>query len=355
MVSTPADLRLNGVSKRYDETVAVAALDLYVEPGSLVSLLGPSGCGKTTTLRMVAGFETPDDGRIEIGGRDVTALPPHRRNLGMVFQNYSLFPHRTVAENIAFGPRMAGASKNEQGEKVTRMLDMVQLQGRGEMFPSQLSGGQQQRIALARSLAVNPQVLLLDEPLGALDKALREEMQSEIREMQQRLGITALLVTHDQEEAMSMSDAIAVMKGGRILQMGSPTEVYDRPGTRFVATFLGTSNLVEGTVTADGTALETPEGYVALPAPQAAGKQRTLSIRPERVRLGAEVEGLPTRFEARIATVMFRGSYAVYQLVLPRAEQGLVIHRQADGAALQIGESVAVGWRAEDSVIVDTA
>src|SRR5690606_11285240 len=209
----------------------------------------------TTTLRMVAGFEQPDTGSIRIGGREVAALPPHRRNLGMVFQNYSLFPHRTVAENVGFGLRMAGVGRADRDRRVEEMLDLVRLPGRGAMFPSQLSGGQQQRVALGRSLIVNPKVLLLDEPLGALDKALRESMQFEIRAMQQRLGITTLLVTHDQEEALSMADKVAVMSGGRILQIGSPNDIYDRPQNRFVAEFLGTSNIFEGHVSGDGKAL----------------------------------------------------------------------------------------------------
>uniref|UniRef100_UPI0011094AA8 ABC transporter ATP-binding protein n=1 Tax=Poseidonocella sp. HB161398 TaxID=2320855 RepID=UPI0011094AA8 len=190
MSDTSSALSLTGIRKEFAGVQAVRDLDLAVAPGALVSLLGPSGCGKTTTLRMVAGFETPDAGRIEIGGQDMTRLPPNKRGLGMVFQNYSLFPHRTVAENVAFGLRMAGAPKAEQEAEVRRMLDMVHLSGREDMYPSQLSGGQQQRVALARALVVNPRVLLLDEPLGALDKALRESMQFEIREMQQRLGIT---------------------------------------------------------------------------------------------------------------------------------------------------------------------
>ena len=194
-MTSASALQLERISKSYGHVWAVEDLDLTVEAGTLVALLGPSGCGKTTTLRVVAGFEIANSGRITIGGEDVTRLPPNRRNLGMVFQHYSLFPHRTVGENIAFGLRMAGASRGEQADAVVRMLDLVQLQGRGDMYPSQLSGGQQQRVALARSLVVNPRILLLDEPLGALDKALRESMQFEIREMQQRLGITTLLVS----------------------------------------------------------------------------------------------------------------------------------------------------------------
>ncbi|WP_236638559.1 ABC transporter ATP-binding protein [Mangrovicoccus ximenensis] len=290
MTDASSALTLTGIRKDFAGVQAVRDLDLAVAPGSLVSLLGPSGCGKTTTLRMVAGFEAPDAGRIEIGGQDMTRLPPNKRGLGMVFQNYSLFPHRTVAENVAFGLRMAGAPKARQEDETRRMLDMVHLAGRGDMYPAQLSGGQQQRVALARALVVNPRVLLLDEPLGALDKALRESMQFEIREMQQRLGITTLLVTHDQEEAMSMSDSIAVMHGGRILQLGAPDEIYDRPETDFVATFLGTSNLFAGDVMPDGRAMQAEAGVIALPQPAVPGSRATLSVRPERIVLGGAAD-----------------------------------------------------------------
>ncbi len=355
MKTSPSDLKLTGISKLYGQIAAVTALDLRVEPGQLVSLLGPSGCGKTTTLRMVAGFEAPDNGRIEIGGRDVTRMAPNRRGLGMVFQHYSLFPHRTVAENIAFGLRMAGASKQQQSDEVARMLDMVHLGGRGDMYPAQLSGGQQQRVALARALVVNPQVLLLDEPLGALDKGLRESMQFEIREMQQRLEITTLLVTHDQEEAMSMSDQIAVMKEGRILQIAAPGEIYDRPTSAFVARFLGTSNLFQGQVTEDGMRLQADGITVALPQGSPACEDVALSVRPERVRIGAAADSLPTNAEGRIVGASFRGSYAAYQIATDGGAP-VFAYRQADAglgqAGLTIGDRVRFGWAAEDSVLV---
>ncbi len=356
MTDASSALVLTGIRKEFAGVQAVRDLDLAVAPGTLVSLLGPSGCGKTTTLRMVAGFETPDAGRIEIGGQDMTRLPPNKRGLGMVFQNYSLFPHRTVAENVAFGLRMAGAPKAKQEEEVRRMLDMVHLAGREDMYPSQLSGGQQQRVALARALVVNPRVLLLDEPLGALDKALRESMQFEIREMQQRLGITTLLVTHDQEEAMSMSDSIAVMQGGRILQLGAPDEIYDRPETDFVATFLGTSNLFAGEVTPDGQAMAAEAGVIALPQPAAPGSRATLSVRPERIVLGGAAEGLPVRMEGRVIAASFRGSYAAFRIALEGSSAEITAYRQADAATgaggLAIGDRLALGWPAEAGVIV---
>lgn len=356
-MTSASALRLERISKSYGHVWAVEDLDLTVEAGTLVALLGPSGCGKTTTLRVVAGFEIANSGRITIGGEDVTRLPPNRRNLGMVFQHYSLFPHRTVGENIAFGLRMAGASRGEQADAVVRMLDLVQLQGRGDMYPSQLSGGQQQRVALARSLVVNPRILLLDEPLGALDKALRESMQFEIREMQQRLGITTLLVTHDQEEAMTMSDRIAVMHGGQILQIGPPGEIYDRPRSRFVAEFLGTSNIFEGQTDATGHRFSIEAGEIALPTAAKPGAPVALSIRPERVRLGAAAEALPTRLRARVSSAVFRGTYAAYHLRLEGSDRQVYAYQQADGPLGSVNHTVGtdlwLGWEAEDSVVVD--
>ncbi|MGK6317273.1 ABC transporter ATP-binding protein [Neorhizobium sp. DT-125] len=351
-------LLLTGIHKSYGKVEAVKNLDLHVQGGELVALLGPSGCGKTTTLRMVAGFETPDAGTVRIGDENVSRLPPHKRRLGMVFQNYSLFPHRTVAENIGFGLRMAGIAKAARDAKISEMLDLVQLQGRGDVYPSKLSGGQQQRVALARSLVVNPKVLLLDEPLGALDKSLRESMQFEIRGMQQRLGITALLVTHDQEEAMSMADKVAVMNGGRILQIGAPASIYDRPNSRFVAEFLGASNIFEGTVGNDGSSLlvSGSQGPVSLhlPEPNKPGQSLVLSVRPERMalRLGEGSGG----FAARVVGAVFRGNYAAYQVEVPALGRELFVYRQADGplgsTTYHLGQAVTLDWAPQDGVIV---
>lgn len=321
----------------------------------MLALLGPSGCGKTTTLRMVAGFETPDTGRILIGGEDVTKLRPAQRRLGMVFQNYSLFPHMTVAENIAFGLRMQSIQRDARDERVRRMLDMVQLAGMAERYPAQLSGGQQQRVALARSLITNPRVLLLDEPLGALDKNLRESMQFELRALQSRLAITSLIVTHDQEEALSMSDRVAVMRAGRIVQVGAPDRIYNQPATRFVATFLGTSNLLTGA--AEGTTLRLDTGaLVALPAP-VAGARAIVSVRPERMHIGSEAETLPNRFAATVRNAAFRGSFVAYELDAPALGGTLYAYRQPKGGAaeqvLERGAAVTAGWRVEDGVIVE--
>lgn len=242
---TAQPVHLQNVSKRFGKVQALRATTLSIGAGQLVSLLGPSGCGKTTTLRLIAGFESPDTGDITIGGESVLHLPPDRRGLGMVFQNYSLFPHLDVAQNIAFGLRMAGVPKAQQEERVKHMLALIQLDHFGSRRISQLSGGQQQRVALARALATNPSVLLLDEPLGALDKNLREGMQDELIALQEQFGITSVLVTHDQDEALTMSDCVVVMNQGRILQAAAPRELYDQPKNRFVAEFLGTANILQ--------------------------------------------------------------------------------------------------------------
>ncbi|KAA9366918.1 ABC transporter ATP-binding protein [Ochrobactrum quorumnocens] len=350
-------LVLKAVTKRFGANIAVDSLDLTIDAGKLVSLLGPSGCGKTTTLRMVAGFEGADSGTIHIGGTNVTNLPPHRRRLGMVFQNYSLFPHRTVAENIGFGLKMQGAARAERYERIRSMLDLIQLSGRGDAFPSQLSGGQQQRVALARSLVVNPKVLLLDEPLSALDKSLRESMQFEIRAMQARLGITTLLVTHDQEEALSMADEVAVMNKGRILQLGTPGEIYDKPQSRFVAEFLGASNIFEGQASPDGASLLVggKQGSVALPLPtrQPSSQPLTLSVRPERIAPVADGNGL---LNGRVVGAVFRGNYAAYQIDVPALGREIFIYRQAESRlgelAYHLNQEITLGWNPQDAVVV---
>ncbi|HSS94606.1 MAG TPA: ATP-binding cassette domain-containing protein, partial [Candidatus Dormibacteraeota bacterium] len=242
--SKPAALRLQGIRKNYGQVVAVAGIDLTVDEGEFFTLLGPSGSGKTTLLRLIAGFERPDGGRIELGGRDVTSLPPHLRETNTVFQDYALFPHMTVGDNIGYGLRIKGVPAAERRRRVERALQMVRLTGLDKRRPNQLSGGQRQRVALARAVINEPEVLLLDEPLGALDLKLRQEMQLELKRIQKEVGITFVYVTHDQEEALTMSDRVAVMANGRIEQLGPPVELYERPATEFVAGFIGISNLL---------------------------------------------------------------------------------------------------------------
>ncbi|HQS45727.1 MAG: hypothetical protein B7Y12_01705 [Rhizobiales bacterium 24-66-13] len=284
-----ASVTLRDVTKAYGSFVAVHDLSLEVPAGQFVSLLGPSGCGKTSCLRLIAGFETPTAGRVYVRGEDVTNVPPYRRDLGMVFQSYALFPHMTVAANVDFGLRMRGIPKPDRKPLVERTLSLVKLTPFADRYPKQLSGGQQQRVALARAVVFKPGVLLLDESLAALDKSLREEMQTELRNLQRQLGITAIFVTHDQEEALTMSDIVVVMNAGRIEQKGSPAEVYERPETEFVARFLGASNILNGLVTetsATATRIRVLDRDISLPpCGVAAGQRLPVSLRPERIGL----------------------------------------------------------------------
>lgn len=292
-------VHIDGVTKRYGSATAVDDLSLDVQPGEFLSLLGPSGCGKTTTLRMIAGFEYPDAGDIRISGRSVLNLPPYRREVNTVFQAYALFPHLTVAENVAYGLQQRRVPKAEQRERVSEALDMVQLRAFADRKPTQLSGGQQQRIALSRALINRPSVLLLDEPLAALDRQLREEMQLELKLLQARLGTTFVFVTHDQAEALSMSDRIAVMRAGRIEQLDAPDAIYAEPASAYVASFIGQQNFVHGTVRADGEAVGTAIGVIAGRwggERVAAGQPAVAAIRPEYVRLEqGEGGGVPGR------------------------------------------------------------
>ena len=323
--SNPAAVRLEGLNKSYDgRHRAVDAIALDVKPGEFFSLLGPSGCGKTTTLRMIAGFETADEGRIVVGDTDVTDLAVHKRNMCMVFQSYALFPHRTVDENVAFGLRMRKVPRAEIEERVRAALAMVALTGFEDRRPGQLSGGQQQRVALARAIVIRPPVLLCDEPLGALDRKLRHQMQVELKQLQKELGVTLVFVTHDQEEALAMSDRIAVMNEGRIEQVGTPGDIYDRPLTRFVADFIGDINLIDQ-----------PDG-------------RALALRPERIRLG----GGP--LAGRIETASFLGGQTLYRITLDDGRSLLAKENNPAGRPPRtIGERLSLGWDAADAVVLD--
>ncbi len=305
-------MRLLGVRKSYGPVRAVDGVDLEVRKGEFLSLLGPSGCGKTTLLRLVAGFEAPDEGRVEIAGQDMAGVPPYRRPVNTVFQNYALFPHMTVEANVAFGLRMKGASEGEVRKRVAWALELVGLLGLERRFPHQLSGGQKQRVALARALVLEPLVLLLDEPLSALDARLRQELRVELMQLQRRLGTTFIFVTHDQEEALVMSDRIAVMRSGRIEQVGLPDEVYERPRNRFVAAFLGRSNFLPARPHPLGA--ETPLGPLRLRAPLA--REALLAIRPEKIRLYPS-HGTPVRenlVRAVVEEIVYTGAENQYYL-----------------------------------------
>ncbi len=343
--ASPASIRLERVTKRFPgDVVAVDGIDLTVEPGEFFSLLGPSGCGKTTTLRMIAGFEEPDDGRITVGGEDVTHMPVHRRDMGMIFQSYALFPHRTVAENVAFGLRMRGLAKDVITQRVTQALRQVAVEGYEDRRPAQLSGGQQQRGALARAIVIRPRVLLCDEPLAALDRKLRQSMQVELKQLQQQLGVTLIFVTHDQEEAMTVSDRIAVMNAGRIDQIGTPSEIYNRPRTRFVADFIGEINLFAGEWR-DGAFVSNGK---PLPATGAARSGAgTIAIRPERMRLTSTGGTLAGQIKASI----FVSGQMIHRVVTEGGQE-LTVKEADGGEPRQPGTQVGVDWSPSDVVVL---
>jgi putative spermidine/putrescine transport system ATP-binding protein len=312
-----ADVGVAGVRKAYGTVEAVAGVDFEVGEGSFFTLLGPSGSGKTTTLRLIAGFERPDAGSISLAGREITGLPPYQRDVNTVFQDYALFPHMTVAQNVAYGLRVRKIGRGERSDRVAEVLHTVRLEGFGDRKPVQLSGGQRQRVALARSIVNRPKVLLLDEPLGALDLKLRQEMQIFLKGLQRDLGMTFVYVTHDQEEALTMSDQVAVFNHGRIEQLASPADLYDRPASEFVAGFVGTSNVVER-------------------------HGRRYCIRPERIAFADEGE------PATVMDVIFVGAFTRY-LAETDAGERLSVVQQADRPAVARGQRVHLAWQAEDA------
>jgi putative spermidine/putrescine transport system ATP-binding protein len=357
MAASPESVRLEAITKRFDQTLAVDALSLVVRRGEFVCLLGPSGCGKTTTLRMIAGFVEPDAGTISIDGQDVTDRPPNRRDIGMVYQSYALFPHMTVFENVAFGLRMRGVAGAAIAERVAAALALVDLAGLERRKPGQLSGGQQQRVALARALVIQPSVLLLDEPLSNLDAKLRKRMQLELKTLQRRVGITTIHVTHDQEEALSLADTVVILNGGAVEQVGTPRDVYTRPRSAFVADFLGRANFMAGRVNAagpgaDGVTFVADRGEV-LAVREAgtftSGATVQAFIRPERVELrraadGSRENGLPGKVEQ----VLFTGSLVTIE-VLTTTGRRLVAERPSGSpeAIYEPGDPVQVVLPAE--------
>ena len=339
-------LRLVGIEKHYGEHVAVAGIDLEVNDGEFVTLLGPSGCGKTTTLGLIAGFFPPTSGEIYLKGKPVVDLPSFRRDIGVVFQDYALFPHMSAADNVAFGLRMRNVPQAEIAERVAEALDLVQLGGLGARRPLQLSGGQRQRVALARALVINPTVLLLDEPLSNLDLKLRDEMRIEIAGLQRRLRITTVFVTHDQGEALVMSNRIAVMNAGRIEQIGSPTDIYERPATRFVAEFIGRMNFFSGHVT-PAREVQTARGLaIAVPVPQSVptGAPVNVAVRPERARLLRDKPDPGLALRGTVRQVLYLGSAREFHLDLDGGERGIV-EMPNDGTAPPF-DAGAVVWLA---------
>jgi putative spermidine/putrescine transport system ATP-binding protein len=355
------DIEVSGVAKHYGSTVAVSDVSFAVEAGHVLSLLGPSGCGKTTVMRMIAGLIAPSAGSIAIKGKPVDAVPVHQRNVGMLFQNYALFPHLDVAHNIAFGLEMRKLSRREALRRSESALAMVRLEGFGSRYPHQLSGGQQQRVALARALVIEPSVLLLDEPFGALDKKLRESMQIEMRQLQRRLGITTLMVTHDQDEALTLSDRIAVMSAGVIEQLGTPAEIYERPVSRFVASFIGTSNFFSGRVTGrrdGGFTVESTDGVrLGLVGMPPASEKVTIALRPEAIQLSPVAGEAPTNgLRTTIEQIVYRGLSTHYLLRRPGGEPLVVIRQNEAGAdqtaGLAPGAAVLASWAAERNLVV---
>jgi ABC-type Fe3+/spermidine/putrescine transport system ATPase subunit len=388
---TTYDVELDNVTKRFGDVLAVDDVSFDIEKGKFLTLLGPSGCGKTTTLRCIAGFETPTSGSVTIDGQRVNDIPPFERDTSMVFQSYALFPHMTVGENVAFGLHMQGVPdrsraaggvgadggtatprdsegigatlkrlvKREGSEeidaRVSRVLELVELPGMQDRDVEALSGGQQQRVALARALVTEPTVLLLDEPLGALDLKLRKNMQVELKNLQQELGITFVYVTHDQEEALTMSDQVAVMNDGRLEQLGGVTEIYEEPASEFVADFIGETNLVRGTYGEDGDGAVVESGGLSfrVPATPAAAGDVSFAIRPEKIRLGDDAAGRDNVFEATVVDEIYKGNLGKFVVELSNgAEMTVDMQIRDQGQYLATGGTVTLGWDAGNCVVL---
>ena len=344
-----AEVRIENVSKRYGDFYAVRDVTLTVNEGEFLVLLGPSGCGKTTTLRMIAGFVEPTKGMISLGSRDITNLPPWQRNAGLVFQNYALFPHLTVAQNVSFGLEMRKVEKSEIGPKVTEALRLVRLDHLGERLPRQLSGGQQQRVALARALAFHPDVLLLDEPLSNLDAKLRHEVRVEIRELQKKLGLTTVMVTHDQEEALTMADRLVVMSEGQVRQLGSQRDLYERPADRFVAGFVGRSTFISGEMHKDNRFKTIGGLSIACTTGKGVTGPATLALRPERVTVASEaIPGVENSLPGVVEFVSYLGALLVVHIRVSAKDRIVAqMPNRPDVFTPGAGEKVHVGWTAD--------
>jgi putative spermidine/putrescine transport system ATP-binding protein len=346
-----ARLEIDRVSKRYGEVHAVRDVTLDVADGEFVVLLGPSGCGKTTTLRVVAGFAEPTSGAVRLGERDITGLPPWKRNAGLVFQSYALFPHLTVAQNVAFGLEMRKVEASEMGRRIADALRLVRLEHLGERLPRQLSGGQQQRVALARALVFRPDVLLLDEPLSNLDAKLRQEVRVEIRELQKKLGLTTVMVTHDQEEALTMADRLVVMNDGAVRQVGTQQDLYERPTDRFVAGFVGRSTFIEGEIEAPGRFRSA--GGLALACNGTLAGPATLALRPERIAVGmAPQAGMDNSLPGVVEFVSYLGATIDMHVRISAQERVIVqIPNRTDGVVPGVGGQVHVAWPADNGIV----
>lgn len=347
-------LSLTGISKSFADTPVLKSIDLSVDQGEFITLLGSSGCGKTTTLRIIAGLETADTGSVTLDGVDVTHFEPNRRDVNTVFQNYALFPHMDVATNIGYSLKLKKVKKTEIAERVDEMLRLVQLEGFGKRLPSELSGGQRQRVAIARSLINQPKILLLDEPLGALDLRLRQQMQIELKKLQQQLGITFIYITHDQEEALNMSDRIAVMQGGQFEQIGTPDDIYNRPKTAYVAQFVGSANIIRGQVSAvaDGRAtLSTSSGDVTVDAPTSAvGDKLVVAVRTEQTHLSDDLS--MTGLQATVGELSFVGNMLRTTVMLADGCK-LVASKHGLSTSLTVGQTVTVTFDPVHGMLVE--
>lgn len=358
-----AAIELRGITKTFqahgDAVAAVKGVDVTIGEGEFFSLLGPSGCGKTTTMRMIAGFDEPTDGEVFLHGKNVVGVPPNKRDVNMVFQSYALFPHMSVLENVAFGLRRKGVAKDEAARRAGEMLEIVDLEGREKRRPRELSGGQQQRVALARALVNRPRALLLDEPLGALDLKLRQAMQVELKRIQREVGITFVYVTHDQNEALTMSDRIAVMNDGLIEQLGSPREIYERPATKFVAGFIGTSNVLSGTVDRSGSGTATiepgPGERIVVPREVAPGEEIELTVRPEKIDVRPDPpEGDGCAVRGTVTEVVYLGMFTNYSVRTSTGAEVVVFVQNvssADDVATR-GDSVWLSWEPRHSYVI---